>query len=377
MGSGISLAKKIVYLSTSIIPSTQANSIHVMKMSSALSRNGYDVKLLAGMLSSDNDLNIFQYYGVKNNFEVVRKRTAHFKGSTFLLSLRYFPLLKKIAASAEETVFYGRDVTTLCFLSKQGRQVIYETHEMPMKLLWKKVEKQLIKSNNLEKIIFISNELRESYLDRYGKLLAGKEMIIAPDASDEHPDFTQTIALAGQSDFNCCYIGGIYEGRGIGLILEVAKRLPDVVFHLFGSKAVDVNNFNEQSPANIHYYEYVAPSQIYKVRNAADVLLMPYQKKVSVAHSASDTSRWMSPMKLFEYMSSKKPIVSSDHTVLQEVLKDGHNALLCEPDNVSQWADAISILRSNKTLYEKVSDNAYEEFLSKYTWDNRVKCILG
>lgn len=370
------MAKKLVYLSTSIIPSTQANSIHVMKMCDALSRSGYDVKLLAGMLDSDHDINIFQYYGVKNNFKVIRKRTAHFKGSTFLLSLRYFPLLKKIAASAEETVFYGRDVTTLYFLSKQGRQVIYETHEMPMKLLRKKAEQQLIKSNNLEKIIFISNELRKSYLDRYGKLIAGKEMIIAPDASGEHPNFTQMVALAGRFDFNCCYIGGIYEGRGIGLILEVAKRLPDIDFHLFGCKAVDVNNFNEQSPANVYYYEYVAPNQIYKVRNTADVLLMPYQKKVSVAQSVSDTSKWMSPMKLFEYMAAKKPIVSSNHKVLREVLKHRYNALLCEPDNVGQWADAITLLRNDKVLYENISTNAYDDLINKYTWDKRVKSIL-
>ncbi len=370
------MAKTLIYLSTSIIPSTQANSVHVMKMCSALSRNGYDVTLLAAMLACDRDIDIFDHYGIKGSFEAIRKKTAHFKGSTFLLSLRYFPLLKKIAAGAEETVFYGRDVTTLCFLSRQGRQVIYETHEMPMKLLRKKAEQQLIKSNNLEKIIFISNELRESYLDRYGKLLAGKEMIIAPDASDEHPDFTQTVALAGQSDFNCCYIGGIYEGRGIELILEVAKRLPDVGFHLFGSNALDVNNLNEQSPANVYYYEHVPPSQTYKVRNAVDVLLMPYQKKVSVARSASDTSRWMSPMKLFEYMASKKPIVSSNHKVLQEVLKDGHNALLCEPDNIKQWTDAVTVLKTNKALYDNISRNAYKDFLDNYTWDKRIKCIL-
>jgi glycosyltransferase involved in cell wall biosynthesis len=347
-----------------------------MKMCDAFSRNGYDVTLLASMLYGDHDVNIFQYYGVKNKFKVVRKRTAHFKGSTFLLSLRYFPLLKKIAASAEETLFYGRDVITLCFLTKRGKKVIYETHEMPMKLLRKRAEQQLIKSTNLEMIIFISNELRKSYLDRYGKVIAGKEMIIAPDASDEHPDFTQMVALSGRFDFNCCYIGGIYEGRGIGLILEVAKRLPDVGFHLFGSKAIEVDNFNEQSPANVYYYEYVSPSQIYKVRNTADVLLMPYQKKVSVAQSVSDTSRWMSPMKLFEYMAAKKPIVSSNHKVLREILKHRYNALLCEPDNAGQWADAITLLRNDKILYENISTNAYNDLINKYTWEKRVKSIL-
>jgi len=370
------LAKKLIYLSTSIIPSTQANSIHVMKMCDALSCNGYDVTLLAGSLDSDRDLDIFSHYGVKNNFEVIRKRTAHFKGSTLWLSLRHLPSLRKKATNCPNATFYGRDVIGLSFLAKQNIPVIYETHELPMKFVRKKAEKILVESGNLEKIVFISNELKQAYVARYGGVLLGSKMIIAPDAADEHPDFTESFALNGQADFNCCYVGGLYQGRGVSLILAVAKKLPDVGFHLFGGKAFDVNNFNEQSPANVHFYEYVAPSQIYKVRNAADVLLMPYQKKVSVACSTSDTSRWMSPMKLFEYMAAKKPIVSSNHKVLREVLKHCHNALLCEPDNVSQWADAITLLRNDNVLYENIGTNAYNDFINKYTWDKRVKCIL-
>lgn len=345
-------------------------------MCDALSRNGYDVTLLAGKLDSGHDINIFQHYGVRKNFEVVRKRTAHFKGSTLLLSLRYLPLLKKKAANYQNATFYSRDVIALSFLVKQGTPVIYETHELPMKFIRKKVEKILVESGKLEKIVFISNELKQAYLERYGGAPLDGKMIIAADAADEHPDFTESFALNGQADFNCCYIGGLYQGRGISLILAVAKKLPDVGFHLFGGNAIDIDTLNDRSPANVHYYRYIAPSQTYKLRNAADVLLMPYQKKVSVARSVSDTSKWMSPMKLFEYMAAKKPIVSSNHKVLQEVLKHRHNALLCEPDNVDQWADAIALLRNDKVLYENISINAYQDLINKYTWDKRVESIL-
>ena len=38
---------KIAYISKSFIPSRTANSIHVMKMCSALAENGHEVTLLA------------------------------------------------------------------------------------------------------------------------------------------------------------------------------------------------------------------------------------------------------------------------------------------------------------------------------------------
>ena len=45
---------------------------------------------------------------------------------------------------------------------------------------------------------------------------------------------------------------------------------------------------------------------------------MPYQKQSHVGHK--DISKWMSPLKMFEYMAHKTVIISSNHRVLKEVL---------------------------------------------------------
>ena len=55
----------------------------------------------------------------------------------------------------------------------------------------------------------------------------------------------------------------------------------------------------------------------------ADVLVMP--------HTATPVSeRYASPLKLFEYMASGKPIVASDLSAVREVLRDGENACLVQ-----------------------------------------------
>ena len=61
---------KMVYISSSIIPSTQANSVHVMKMAQAFSDNNIDITLIArnGDEKLTKDLDVYSFYGVKKNF---------------------------------------------------------------------------------------------------------------------------------------------------------------------------------------------------------------------------------------------------------------------------------------------------------------------
>lgn len=370
------MLKKLVYPSTAIIPSTQANSVQVMKMCNALCRFDFDVTLLAGTFPRKKDIDVFEYYGIENKFSIVRKITGCHRGSSFLLSLRYYPLLKNLAKNTKDTLFYGRDAIALYILARAGHQVIYETHDTARKGPRGWAEKKLIQSRNSAKIVFISEELKKAYIEKYGVSLTDKKLVVAPDGADEQPNFTDTIRLDGDADFNTCYIGGFHKGRGIELIMEIAGKIPDVGFHLFGGTNHQVSQLKQKSPTNVHLYGYITPAQTYKVRNAADVLLMPYQKEVMVSQNASETSRWMSPIKLFEYMSCKKPIISSNQKVLQEVLENNRNCLLCEPDNAEQWIRSIKSIQEDRKLYKDISETAYRDFIDLYTWDRRIERIL-
>lgn len=367
--------QKLVYLSTSIIPSTQANSIQIMKMCNALCRFNFDVTLLAGE-PYNKDFNVFEYYGLENNFSIITRKTGYHRGSTFLLSIRYYPTLKRLAKNKEDILFYGRDVIALYILAQAGRQVIYETHDVFRKGPRKWAEKRLIKSQYLHKIVFISDELKKEYLKKYDKLLTDNQMIVASDAADKQPDFTETIKLHGNFDFNACYIGSLNRGRGVELIMEIAEKMPSVGFHIFGGSSGQIESFKQECLSNLYFYGHIPPSRTYKIRNTADVLIMPYQEQVLAAQNSSETSRWMSPMKLFEYMSSKKPIISSNHKALQEVLAHERNCLLCKPDAAEQWVMAIEKIKNDRELVSRISKTAYNDFIERYTWEKRIKRIF-
>lgn len=107
-----------------------------------------------------------------------------------------------------------------------------------------------------------------------------------------------------------------------------------------------------------------------------DILLMPYQKSVSVSLKSVNTASWMSPIKMFEYMSVGVPIISSDLQVLREVLVDRHNSLLVKPDEIIEWLNALNLLIKDKNLAASIGSNAYKEFINKYTWEIRAKKML-
>ena len=64
---------RIAFISNSIIPSRTANSIQVIKMCEAFSDQGHEVVLLAPEMHDKyekNVLNVYEFYGVKKNFEI-------------------------------------------------------------------------------------------------------------------------------------------------------------------------------------------------------------------------------------------------------------------------------------------------------------------
>ena len=84
----------------------------------------------------------------------------------------------------------------------------------------------------------------------------------------------------------------------------------------------------------------------------------------------------MSPLKLFEYMSSGVPIISSDLPVLKEILEDRRNALLVPPKNLDSWDKSLKIIRGNRKLSSYISKNAFNEYMQYFNWKKRAENFI-
>jgi glycosyltransferase involved in cell wall biosynthesis len=174
----------------------------------------------------------------------------------------------------------------------------------------------------------------------------------------------------------CGYFGQLYDGRGIEIIESIAKARPDCLFLVYGGTEDAIRKWHTLAPDNLRFMGQVPHPQARNVQVACDILLMPYQNNVSIGIHGHDTARWMSPMKMFEYMASGVPIISSDIPVLREVLSDGFNALLVEPGQPNSWINALDYLIKNSQFAAKIGRNAHADYQQKYTWSRRAEALL-
>ena len=85
-----SIIMKLLYLSNALIPSRQANSIHIMKICSAFSKIGFKVSLTFRKNTQDNlytdDNEIFEFYGIKSTFKLISLQKNNSLFSIYIIS---------------------------------------------------------------------------------------------------------------------------------------------------------------------------------------------------------------------------------------------------------------------------------------------------
>ena len=371
---------KILYISNSIIPSRTANSIHVMKMCQAFADNGHEVTLVA----PDNKKHyekkvddIFNFYGVRKNFEIKKLFISQIKGSFFYtISIFFFLIFNR-----KFDIVYGRFLHG-CYLASIFKNfVVFEAHA-PMfeeKLFSRRIFYKLIQSRYFKKLVVISESLKKMYLEQ-GNL--NNDLIkVVHDGADEVKNFNKKADLLGdKKSLKVGYVGHLYVGKGLEVIDSIAEKVSsDIEFHIIGGTEKDIKIWREKIKSkNVYFYGYVAHEKVSNYLNALDVCLLPNQKVVlahgSAAGSGINISGYTSPLKLFEYMSHKKAIISSNLSVLREVLNE-KNSILVDYNNFDEWIKSINNLK-NLSSREIIANQALSDFYA-YTWKNRAKNIIN
>ncbi len=365
---------KIIYIVASNIPSRSANSIHVMKMCQAFAHNGHEVTLVVPNCYNEMENDIkdeYDFYGVENKFVIKKIFCPNIKGKMIFFFLLSFMFILR----QKTDLIYGRYLPT-CFMSAIFRmKTIFELHsDIWNSGLLNKIRLRIILQNKNIDFVVISKALKVLMQKKYPHLI--KKIIVAHDGADKPVSLSEKIDdKFNYEKINVGYLGHLYKGRGIDLIINIANKIRDCDFHIIGGRNEDIEYWENQNLTNnIIFHGFIQQKNVYKYRNSCDILLAPYQNQVFLKDKKQDTSKFMSPLKIFEYMASKKAIIISDLPVLREVLNES-NAIFVSPDNESEWINAINELKKNEKRM-KLANQAYIDFEKKYTWLKRAKFII-
>jgi len=321
----------------------------------------------------ENVEDVFEFYGIRNCFKIKKFRYFHIKKLGPLLYSLYANLFLK---KNNPDLVYGRDFFGCILSAIRGYNTIFEAHEPLFEngFIYKILLKLLFKQKKFIKMIAISDSLKKIFIEN-GFDDIEEKFFVAHDAADEVKDFNKLKGWQGRKNtLQVGYFGHLYEGRGINIIVDISAKMPDVDFHIIGGNDKEISYWKENyRDINLFFHGYISPSMVYKYRNNCDILLAPYQEKVTLSNKL-DTARFMSPLKIFEYMSSKKAIVCSDLPVLREVLNES-NSILVKCDNLSEWINAIERLK-NTNLRTEYAQNAYNSFKNQFRWKARAIKVL-
>lgn len=365
---------RLAYLHSGSIPSVYANGVHVMRMCDAFTEAGHEVTLYAlpGSVHADD---VYDYYGVRHRFPI-RTIGAPTRIALLGMGIRALRIRADIRRRGRPDLAYGRDLYSLAAVSDLG-PLVYETHMLWDNRVWRWLERRLFRARTLQQVVTVSTILADDYRRAFPEL-NGLDLLVAPDGADPPKLAGPTMRLPGRAEAaKIGYVGHLYPGRGIDVILDLAGRLPDLDFHLVGGTTEDRSHWESRSRhPNVYFHGHQPPGTLGSYYRSFEIVLAPYQTKVACAGGIGDISRWTSPMKLFEYMSQGRAIIASDLPVLREVLTDRVNCLLCPPADLSAWAVAITELATDQELRRSLGTEAQRQLLTRYTWRQRVDRVL-
>lgn len=379
---------KIALAAPTQIPARRANTIQVMKMAQALVQIGHSVRLASPRYvppeTEPGWEELSRLYGLEQRFSV-----EWLDASRRLRGYDYGWKAMRWAQGWGADLLYTRLPQAAASASLLGMPVVMEVHDLPRGSMGRVAFKAFLRGRGARRLVVISHALVEDLAQMLGARRAAPFTLVLPDGVDLRrfdglpgPQAARRMlprifgeALPAER-FTAGYTGHLYAGRGVELILRLAARLPQINFLLAGGEPGDVERVRREAAglANLHLTGFVPNSELPLFQAACEALLMPYQSRVT-ASSGGDIARYLSPMKVFEYLACGRAILSSNLPVLCEVLGPG-NALLLPPEDENAWTAALLRLQKDPTLREDLAAQARRDS-ARFSWESRARSIIA
>jgi len=346
---------KLLYATNVEIPAKDAQSLQILAMS----------KAFATVLGK--------------NFLLVSPRTKEvppgeqsfaWKRMRVLSHRRIFRYLSIIIAALLQVVryrpnvVYSRDIGVVFTLTLLRIPSVYEIHKPFETRIGNRLFTFLSKRIH---IVAISHALKKFVVDTYG--VQDNKVLVAHDGVDISTFYIEKSKQMCRKEYLSVdeqkkvvlYSGSIQPGKGIDVVKKVALRIPDITFCILGTDNI------EDAPTNMRCIPRQPQENVPYYLAAADLLILPNTTQLRYY-------AYTSPLKLFEYMSSNVPILSSDVGAITEIL-NSENAFLFDPEDIEQTAQVIHYAIEHPAEARKKATQAKKD-VNAYTWSKRVEHIL-
>lgn len=162
------------------------------------------------------------------------------------------------------------------------------------------------------------------------------------------------------------YIGAVRQYNELKNLMDAAMNLDNIQISIHGAgvsynslKAIEKYYRNTKITGKYHF------SQSAELYSKADLLYVVYDMKL-------DNWKKGYPVKFFEAIITKTPVIVSRGSVLEEFLKEHDIGFVVNGSNIEEIRKLIMDIRDNRNLLEEKIKNL-EKIQYDYTWDKVVK----
>lgn len=375
---------RIAYIENIRLPTEKAHGYQIMKTCEALAKSGVDVSLaVTDRETTTAEQDPFAYYGIQTAFPVrrlrVRDMLTHaprwlwsigFRINRWSFGRQVAAYVASLPASA---VVYTRDPYIAAIARREHRDVAIELHVLPR-------ASQIKRLSQARGFLSVTSWMTK----QVQAILPQMRAVTLPDSVDIDvfdPRMSREQARAVLSipqDRRVIVYGGKFttmeQAKGLGMLdnaaAEIAETQNNVALYLVGGSASEFERAEHRPPsAATTCVPQVNRKTLALYYRAADVLAMPFPNTHHYAYE-------MSPLKMFEYMASKTPIVTSDLPSVRDVL-DEQTSRLCAADDQEALTRALrDVLAMPQEQRDRMGAAAYQRVVDRYTWEKRAQEII-
>jgi glycosyltransferase involved in cell wall biosynthesis len=370
---------KLIYLSHWRFPSTKTMSPLVMKTCYHFAKKGYEVELwIPTRFNKEETEDPFTYHNIpQKNFKIKKVPSLDVSslGSigfiVMLLSYAFFVSARSVFnGDYKNAFFYAHDIRDAVFLSFISKNIFLEVHDFYLSNIF-----FFNRAVNKAKGIVVTNKIKIDKLTKEFNI-SRNNMLHKPNAVDIKQFDIEVDKLSAREKLNLptdkkivLYTGHLFSWKGVNTLLDSHKLFGEKErIYFVGGAPEDVGPFEKKRLSmGAHNVEVVGMRPHEEVPlwlKAADVLVLPNTAKEDI--SKYETS----PVKLFEYMASSVPIVSSDLPSIRNVVDDDM-VWFFESDNSEDLYKVIQrVFKMDDEVKNKV--NIAKLAVKDYTWETRI-----
>jgi glycosyltransferase involved in cell wall biosynthesis len=381
---------RILYFADIRFPLERANGIQTMETCYALAARGHDVDLIVRPDTHAPARDPFHYYGLEPARHL-RIERAPVSGPMAARRLGYMAFAAgRSAGGGRADVVLTRDLAIASLLIGLPRRlrppIVYESHgyspEVAAALpglvstavapgarkLRRLAGREARVWHGADGYVTITAALAADLSARHGPR---ERVAVVPDGARISPAAGAEFRTA-EADPIVAYAGHLYAWKGVDVLLEALALVPNARGLIVGGHAEESDLARLQAQARqlgiserVTFTGMVEPARVPELLRRATVLTLPNP-------ASAISTRFTSPLKLFEYLAAGRAIVASDLPSIREILHNGVDALLVAPGDATALADAIRRLLGDPALTARLARAAFEA-APQYSWDRRAE----